>query len=285
MATLSTQSITKIGVAAIAINGLIGAGIFALPAAAANQLAYFSPWMFLLCGIAIFPIVACFAILSSAFDQTGGPVLYSTKAFGPFVGFQTGWLLYLGRVSALAANGHALVLYLSLYFPVLQTPEIASIGVCLLIVLLATINILGIKNAMTSIYLVTLAKLLPIALFVLFGVTYINAEQLFSAPPPQLDQFPTSMLLLVYAFIGFEGAIIPAKEAKTRKPICQRRCCLPSSPQLCCIFYSGNCRQYVTNPHRDQCATCYKCQCDNRIFRHNVIWSCYCVHGNSFYFW
>ncbi|MBU2883261.1 APC family permease [Psychrosphaera sp. B3R10] len=217
MATLSTQSITKIGVAAIAINGLIGAGIFALPAAAANQLAYFSPWMFLLCGIAIFPIVACFAILSSAFDQTGGPVLYSTKAFGPFVGFQTGWLLYLGRVSALAANGHALVLYLSLYFPVLQTPEIASIGVCLLIVLLATINILGIKNAMTSIYLVTLAKLLPIALFVLFGVTYINAEQLFSAPPPQLDQFPTSMLLLVYAFIGFEGAIIPAKEAKNPK--------------------------------------------------------------------
>ena len=207
----------KLGLAAIAINGLIGAGIFALPAAAANQLGHFSPWMFIVCGLVMLPIVAGFAYLSSMFSGTGGPVLYASQSFGPFVGFQTGWLLYVGRVSALAANGHALVLYLSIFVPDLADPVLASFSVCVLIAFLALLNVLGVKRAQGSILLVTALKLLPILLFVLFGLTYLNAEILFSAEPPALKQFPVSMLLLVYAFIGFEGALVPAGEAKSPK--------------------------------------------------------------------
>lgn len=96
MQEIMQRQLSKIGLAAIALNGLIGAGIFALPAAAANQLQFFSPWMFLLCAALMLPIVASFALLAKQFDQTGGPVLYATSAFSPFIGFQTGWLLYIG---------------------------------------------------------------------------------------------------------------------------------------------------------------------------------------------
>lgn len=209
-----SRALGKLGLAAIAINGLIGAGIFALPAAAGNQLGFFSPVMFVICGLVMLPIVAAFAVLSKYFKQTGGPVVYAKQAFGPFVGFQTGWLLYVGRMSALAANGHALVLYLSLFFPDLTDEFVRPFAVCILIALLTAINLIGIKSAAKSMMVVTLLKLLPLFLFIVFGLTYLNAEALFTAEPPQLEEFPASMLLLVYAYIGFEGALVPAEESK-----------------------------------------------------------------------
>ena len=209
--------LSKGALAAIALNGLIGAGIFALPAAAANQLGFFSPWMFLLCAGLMLPIVASFALLSKQFDTTGGPVLYATKAFSPFIGFQTGWLLYVGRMTALAANGHAIVLYLSLFFPTLSSPTVAGPMVCAIILLLAILNIIGVKNAMQSMMLITTLKLLPIFLLVAFGITYIQVPELISAQAPALTEWPGALLLLIYAFIGFEGALIPAGEAKAPK--------------------------------------------------------------------
>jgi amino acid transporter len=209
--------LSKGALAAIALNGLIGAGIFALPSVAANQLAFFAPWMFLLCAGLMLPIVASFALLAKQFDQTGGPVLYASQAFSPFVGFQTGWLLYVGRMTALAANGHAIVLYLSLFIPSLAEPVIAGPAVCLIIGLLATLNIIGVKNAMNSMLLITGLKLLPIFLLVAFGITYIQIPEIVAARAPILSEWPGAFLLLIYAFIGFEGALIPAGEAQQPK--------------------------------------------------------------------
>ena len=211
------RQLSKSALAAIALNGLIGAGIFALPAVAANQLSFFSPWMFLLCALLMFPIIASFALLAKQFDQTGGPILYATQAFNPFIGFQTGWLLYVGRMTALAANGHAIALYLSLFFPQLADSSVAGPFVCLVILLLAGLNIIGVKNAMNSMLLITALKLLPILLLVGFGVTYIQVPELLTARAPELTEWPGALLLLIYAFIGFEGAVVPAGEAKSPK--------------------------------------------------------------------
>lgn len=211
------RQLSKTALAAIALNGLIGAGIFALPAAAANQLSFFSPWMFLLCALLMLPIIASFALLAKQFDQTGGPVLYASQAFGNFAGFQTGWLLYVGRMTALAANGHAIVLYLSLFFPQLSQPVIAGPFVCLIIAVLAGLNILGIKNAMHSMLIITGLKLLPIFLLIGFGLSYIETPELLAARAPALTEWSGAFLLLIYAFIGFEGALIPAGEAKAPK--------------------------------------------------------------------
>lgn len=217
MQEIMQRQLSKIGLAAIALNGLIGAGIFALPAAAANQLQFFSPWMFLLCAALMLPIVASFALLAKQFDQTGGPVLYATSAFSPFIGFQTGWLLYIGRVTALAANGHALVLYLSIFHPQLAEPQLAGPIVCVIIALLAGLNILGIKRAIDSILLISVLKLLPIFLLIGFGLSYVQVPELIQANAPALTEWPGALLLLIYAFIGFEGALVPAGEAKSPK--------------------------------------------------------------------
>src|SRR5882757_5654049 len=83
---------------------LIGAGIFGVPAEAARLAGAFSPWVFAICGLLQLPIMLCFAQLGSYFTGTGGPVLYAQAAFGPLVGFQVGWCLYVGRLMAFAAN-------------------------------------------------------------------------------------------------------------------------------------------------------------------------------------
>ena len=93
----------------LAVNGLIGAGIFGLPSSAARLAGEYSPLIYLLCSLLIFPIVLCFAELASYFRSTGGPVRYSKEAFGSLVGFEVGWLYYISRVVAFAANSALLL--------------------------------------------------------------------------------------------------------------------------------------------------------------------------------
>ena len=90
--SLLRREIGKIGIATIAMNGVIGSGIFALPAVAIAKAGAFSPWLFLLCGILILTVALTLARTASFFEATGGPIVYTTTAFGQFVGFQTGLL-------------------------------------------------------------------------------------------------------------------------------------------------------------------------------------------------
>ena len=97
---------------ALAINGIVGAGIFGLPAGAAALTGAFSPWLFMLCGLLMMSVMASFALAASGFSGTGGPLLYTRTAFGPLLGFQTGWTLYVSRVASLAANANLFAVYL-----------------------------------------------------------------------------------------------------------------------------------------------------------------------------
>ena len=105
------REISQLGFGAIALNGTIGAGIFALPGIAVEVAGLFSPWLFVFCGLLIMLIVLAFARVASYFENTGGPVAYAEEAFGPFAGFQAGWLLTLSRAAAFAANAHLMVTY------------------------------------------------------------------------------------------------------------------------------------------------------------------------------
>jgi amino acid transporter len=97
------------GIWLLAVNGLIGAGIFGLPSGAANLAGAYSPSVYVLCALLMLPIILCFAELASYFRNTGGPIRYCTEAFGTFAGFQAGWLFYLSRVVSFAANSVLLV--------------------------------------------------------------------------------------------------------------------------------------------------------------------------------
>lgn len=211
------REISFAGVGVLAINGLIGAGIFALPAAAAERAGDFSPMMFVLCGVLFSTIVLSMGQAASYFRGTGGPVLYAQTAFGSLVGFQTGWLLYLGRVTAMAANTNALVSYAALFwdgFNLGWGRLFAILAVCLLF---TTVNVLGVREGMRTTHLLTILKLSPLLLFIGIGLTHIQPGLFVHAEPPSLNSFAGTLLLLVYAYVGFEGALVTAGESQNPK--------------------------------------------------------------------
>lgn len=209
--------IGRIGIAALAINGLIGAGIFALPSAAADIAGLFSPWMFVLCSLLMATILLCFAQLSAGFDESGGPVAYTEKAFGAQIAFQTTWLLYVGRLTALAANTNALVFYLGQVFPVINQSVFHEITILVVLCILAGVNIVSAVKAMKFINAITLIKLVPILIFIVVGVPYLSEEIFDFGHIEQVKDFDGALLLLIYAYIGFEGAVVPAGETKNPK--------------------------------------------------------------------
>lgn len=211
------REITFWGLSAIAINGLIGAGIFALPAAAAVKAGAFSPVMFVICGLLITTVVASFGQVASYFNQTGGPIVYVTHAFGPLIGFQTGWLLYFGRVTAFAANSNALVGYASTFWPGFGQGSGRFLAILAVCTYLTAVNVIGVKRGVGTINWLTVLKLIPLVLFIGFGFSHFDLTLFLAAEVPAADSFAGTLLLLVYAYVGFEGAVIPAGESRNPK--------------------------------------------------------------------
>jgi APA family basic amino acid/polyamine antiporter len=199
---------------AVTINAIIGAGIFGLPG---RLFALTGTWSLVACAAcAVFAllVVLCFAEVGSRFRDTGGPYLYARATFGPAIGFQVGWLMWLSRVSAFAANANLLLSYLGAFGIPVQAGSNRVIAVVLLVLSLALVNGLGIRNAALANHIFTLGKLVPIAFFCLLGLFAIAPQRLVLGPPPSVGSFSTAVLLLVYAFTGFEMAAVPGGEMR-----------------------------------------------------------------------
>ncbi|MEJ2382940.1 MAG: APC family permease [Xanthomonadales bacterium] len=208
------REIGKWGFGAIALNGTIGAGIFALPAIAVQQASWFSPWVFALCGALIMAIVLVFARVASFVGDTGGPVAYAASAFGPFAGFQAGWLLTLSRAAAFAANAHLMVTYAAWFIPSLAAGPMHTAMVLVLCLVLAIVNVLGVRQGMLALFVLTALKLLPLLLLIALGLGQLRPELFSRDALPPLDSLGETMLVVFYAFVGFESAAIPAGEAR-----------------------------------------------------------------------
>ena len=126
------------GAAFLVLNSVIGAGIFALPGKVAVSAGLFSPWLFLIVGVLFLSVVLTFAELASYYDQTGGPVLYAGDAFGPLAGFSTGWLIFLARMTAFAANANVMALYLASLSDVFAS-DIARIAIISMVTVSASL--------------------------------------------------------------------------------------------------------------------------------------------------
>jgi len=199
-------------VIAVALNGIIGAGIFGLPAAVYGKIGAYSLVAFVACALVVTLIVLCFAEVGSRFGESGGPYLYAREAFGPLVGFEVGWLMWLARLTAFAANCNLLVGYLSYFWPAADSglPRMAVITA--VIAGLTAVNIIGIRDVAFVTNLFTVAKLLPLLLFIGAGLFFLNPDGYSFAESPTYTKFSASVLLLIYAFTGFEMAAIPAGE-------------------------------------------------------------------------
>lgn len=199
---------------AIGINQVIGAAVFAVPATLAAGAGAWSPWLVAAVGLASLLIALSFAEVSSRFEATGGPYLYTRAAFGRFAAFQVGWLLWFTRAASWASVINVLATSLGLYLPSLTAgwPRMALITA--IIVAIAAINVRGIKQSSFVVNLFTIGKLTPLVVFVLVGLFYVNGAALVPGEPPGFGQLAASTLLLVFAFGGYEVVPVPAGEAR-----------------------------------------------------------------------
>lgn len=208
------RELGRIALALLALNSMIGAGIFGLPADAARLTGLFSPVLFLLCGLLMATLMLSFAQASSYFQGTGGPILYAGTAFGPFVGFQTGWLLYAGRATAIAANANLFATYLGTYIPAVNDGAGRMLVIVGIGALFAALNVTGVKQGMGAILAISVAKFVPLAVFVLVGLTYVRPVMFAEMTVPSFGTLGEAALIVFYAFVGFEGALVPAGESK-----------------------------------------------------------------------
>lgn len=205
-----------LGLWVLVVNGILGAGIFGLPAKVAAQTGAYSPLLFVACGLVMAPIVLTFAEAASYVRATGGPIVYVNTAFGTFASFQTGWSLYVARATAFAANVNLLADSLGWLWPgamqgATRTALIA--GVC---AFLTIVNVVGSKHAMRTAGILTVLKLVPIVVLVVGGIA-VAAPAILppgGAPLPSLSSAGTAALLATYAFVGWEIALVPAGEAR-----------------------------------------------------------------------
>ena len=211
------RGIRRWDLVAIAINGIIGAGIFGLPSKVYALIGPYSVIAFIACALVVALIILCFAEVGSRFDDTGGPYLYAREAFNPAVAFEIGWLIWLARVTAFAANCNLLINYLA-YFWNSATDTVWRAAVIVFVVaVLAVINLLGIRQAAIVSNVFTVGKLVPIIIFVGAGLFFLNPQAFVPQQAPAAGAFSQSVLLLVYAFTGFEMATIPAGEVREAK--------------------------------------------------------------------
>ena len=191
---------------------MIGAGIFALPGKVAVNAGLLSPWLFLVVGALFITVVLTFAELSSYYEKTGGPVLYATDAFGPLVGFSTGWAFYLSRMTAFAANANVMAVYLASLHEVF-----ASDAAKLVIITIATVgmtwaNIMGVRDGVRTMAVFTFLKITPLVLMILLGLQYVTGATLIPGGPLVVEELGSTTLLLIYAYIGFETVGVTAGE-------------------------------------------------------------------------
>ena len=208
------RGIRRWDLVAITINGIIGAGIFGLPSKVYALIGTYSLIAFVACALVVALIILCFAEVSSRFDETGGPYLYAREAFQPAVAFEIGWLIWLARMTAFAANCNLLINYISYFWLPVTTPLWRASMIVLVVAVLAVINLLGIRQAAIVSNAFTIGKLVPIILFIAAGLFFLNPQAYAFGPAPTTGAFSQSVLLLVYAFTGFEMATIPAGEVR-----------------------------------------------------------------------
>jgi len=207
------RAIGRYDLTAAVVNGVIGSAIFTMPASQAALTGAWSPLAALAAGVGVLAIVLCFAEVASRFPDAGGPYLYAREAFGPAVGFQAGWLTFWIRVTALAANLNVFVEYAAVLTPALGSPAGRALTMVAIVAVVTAINLVGVKQAAITVNLFTVAKLTPLLLLVVLGLPAVSADVLASQTVAE-PNWTRAILLLMFAYGGFEAPLIAAGEAR-----------------------------------------------------------------------
>jgi len=208
------RAIGRADLTSIVINTVIGAGIFGLPSKVFGQIGSFSLLALVVCALIVALIVLCYAEVASRFTATGGPYLYAKEAFGSAVGFEVGWLYWIVRVTTFAANCNLLVTYLGFFVTDADKGWLRILFICAILGVITAVNLMGVRESTTLTNVFTVGKLVPLLIFSLVGIFFINPVNFDFSVVPEYSSFSSAVLLLIYAFVGFEAAVVLTGEIK-----------------------------------------------------------------------
>src|SRR5947199_2239117 len=211
------QLVRGIGIPALTANivsSTIGAGIFVIPATVAGGLGPAAPLAFICCAIAMVLFVTCFAIAGSRVSLTGGLYAYVEVAFGCYVGFLAGVLYGLTALGAVAGVVNVLVNSIVIAVPFLSGGITRIILMILVYGSLVAINVRGVRGGAGAVTVVTFAKLLPLLVFVCVGIFFIHPANLIWQAWPNSKSLGDGVILLIFAFVGIEVALMPSGEVR-----------------------------------------------------------------------
>ena len=206
--TLGRWDLTAIGV-----NQVIGSAIFLLPAEVARLVGPWGPLAFMAVGLLSLSIALCFAEVGSRFEKTGGPYLPARAAFGRFVGFEVGWMMWFTRVTSQASVANGLALALAFYWPSLAIGVPRATLIAALTLALTWINVRGIKQSSWVVNALTIGKLAPLAMFIIAGLWFVDPARFTDLPAVTQQQLSSALILLIFAYGGYEVTGVLAGEA------------------------------------------------------------------------
>ena len=205
------RAVGVLGLGAAIFNCTVGGGIFRLPSGAARAAGSAAPFVYLICAAVIACVVLCFAEVGSRVPRTGGPYAYVEAAYGRYPGFLAGVLLWMIGTTAVAGVGSAFAEGVAALagVPAIRAPVV--IGA---FVLLAAVNIRGIEQGTRLVMIASIAKLLPLLVFVGVGVFFVEPGNLVIAAAPPASDLARAAMILFFAFMGVESALVPSGEVR-----------------------------------------------------------------------
>lgn len=210
------RAIGRWSLVALVINSIIGSGIFGLPSQLAASLGRRSPWAVLLAGLVIGLVMVCFSEVASYFTEAGGPYLYARVALGRLVGIEMGWMMWLAQLSAPAANANLFVIYLGEFWPAANQFWPRLLILTLLVGVLTYVNYRGVHSGARVSNFFTVAKLLPLGIVIVAGMLYLitGHKVVASSVAANSNAWLKAVLVMVFAYGGFESALTPMSEAR-----------------------------------------------------------------------
>jgi basic amino acid/polyamine antiporter, APA family len=209
------RAVSRWQIVALALNDVIGSGVYLLPAAAAAVLGPASVAAVLVAGFAVLLLVLCFAEAASYFEGPGSAYLYARHAFGRLAGYEVGWMTWLARVSSVASLAVGFAQALTYLWPALATGWGRTLAIVLPLLALTAINLVGVESGVRAAVLLAISKTLPLLVFLGAGLFAASLEVAtaggWSWQPRQLGE---ATLLLLFAYAGFENTAAPAGEFK-----------------------------------------------------------------------
>jgi basic amino acid/polyamine antiporter, APA family len=205
--TLGRWDLTAIG-----INQVIGGSIFLLPSQVAGVIGAWSPIAVAVMGLASLTMALCFAALATRIDGTGGPYLYTRQAFGDFFGFEVGWMQWFTRAASQSAVMAGTPVALGYYFPAITTGWPRALTLVALAVALAWINVRGVRQSAWVVNVLTVGKLVPLVLFIVAGLAFVQPARLTTLPPLTIHQALAGALMLIFMYGGYEVVPVPGGE-------------------------------------------------------------------------